>query len=187
MVDNPQFNALIAESEGRVRAMALMHQVLYERKDFAQVELDVYLDRLAGLLAQIHAASQRGIFVHVKAQRMSLDLTRAIPLGLIVNELLSNAFKHAFPDGAKGEVRIELHKASNLQALLSVRDNGPGLPRELDTENSDSLGMQIVYLLTEQIGATLQTVEAEGTVFELRFAPLVNTPEQIAPPQPQAL
>jgi PAS domain S-box-containing protein len=172
MVKDEAFTALLAESESRVRAMALMHQILYERKDFAHVELDIYLQRLASLLDQIHGAASRGIAVRVDCQRLSLDLTHAIPLGLIVNELLSNAFKHAFPTDGGGEVWIELHEVPHAGARLVVRDNGRGLPDEAAMPQSDTLGMQIVSLLAEQIGASLEVGEGPGGRFELCFQPL---------------
>lgn len=176
-VANPAFSALIAESEGRVRAMALMHQVLYEHKDFARVELNVYLQRLAGLLAQIHGAARRGIAVRVEADALTLDLTRAIPLGLVVNELLSNAFKHAFPAGAGGEVRIELREAAAAQAHLVVRDNGRGLPASLATAEPNTLGLQIVSLLAEQVGAVMEVGGGPGARFDLRFTTRSSEPD----------
>jgi two-component sensor histidine kinase len=151
--------------------MALMHQVLYERKDFARVELDIYLERLSGLLVQIHGAGSRGIRVRLDVERITLDLTRAIPLGLIVNELLCNAFKHAFPDGAGGEVRVELHAKDGSGASLQVRDNGQGLAGRQASQTGDTLGMQIVTLLAEQIGGELAACRGSGACFELRFTP----------------
>lgn len=168
---DPALAALIAESEGRVRAMALMHELLYEHQDFARVELDSYLRRLAGLLAQIHGAAGRGIEVRVEARPLALDLTRAIPLGLIVNELLTNAFKHAFPDGGGGQVGVDLSGAPGDEARLTVWDSGRGLPPSPGP--ATTLGMQVVELLTEQIHARLSIrAQGEGACFELRFATL---------------
>ena len=166
-VSEPALVELMAESEGRVRAMALMHQVLYERKDFANVELKVYLDRLATLLAQIHSAARRKIVVTVEADDLTMGLTRAIPLGLVVNELLSNAFKHAFDERTGGQVQVELRALDGQDARLSVSDNGRGLPE--DWQSAGTLGMQIVTLLSEQIGATLDVTRQPGARFELRF------------------
>lgn len=176
-VGDARFSALIAESESRVQAMALMHQVLYERKDFTLVELDVYLERLAGLLAQIHGAGARGISVKLDAKPITLDLTRAIPLGLIVNELLCNAFKHAFEEDTGGEVRVELHGIDDGEASLVVRDNGRGLVGELVSIQANSLGMQIVDLLVEQIGGNLTANSTNGACFELHFTPCVEGQE----------
>lgn len=171
-VSDPIFSELIAESEGRVRAMALMHQVLYERKDFARVELDVYLQRLSELLGQINGAARRGIVVRTHLKKLTLDLVRAIPLGLIVNELLSNIFKHAFPNGG-GDVYVELIAKNASEAILVVRDNGRGIPADFSLEQSKTLGMQIVFLLAEQIGAVLVIDGKAGTRFELHFTPLI--------------
>jgi two-component sensor histidine kinase len=153
--------------------------VLYEHKDFAKVELNVYLERLGGLLAQIHGAARRGITVRVEAVKLKLDLTRAIPLGLIVNELLSNAFKHAFQAGAGGEVVVELRELAESRASLVVRDSGSGLPEAATLEQSTSLGLQIVGLLAEQIGATLAQSSGPGARFELCFTPLPEAADPV--------
>ncbi|MEY4749917.1 MAG: hypothetical protein RIQ60_2131 [Pseudomonadota bacterium] len=173
-VGDPRFASLIAESEGRVRAMSLMHQVLYEGRDFAGVALDVYLQRLGGLLGQIYGAASRQIVVDIQAARMSLDLTRAIPLGLIVNELLCNAFKHAFKRRASGIVAVELSPRPGGQACLTVRDNGCGVPDDVLGNQAVTLGTQIVRLLAEQIGATLTVSNRDGACFELVFTPLTS-------------
>lgn len=169
-VQDPQFSELISESESRVRAMALLHQVLYEGKNFAYVELNSYLNRLTGLRTQIYGASNRGIQVHVQTEALSLSFTRSIPLGLIVNELLSNAFKHAFEEGQAGDVWIDLSGIPDQQARLVVRDNGRGLPPDMLNRKTESLGMQIVELLAEQMGAKLTIHSNGGAQFELEFS-----------------
>lgn len=172
-VNNSDFSALIAESEGRVRAMALMHQILYERKDFALVDLDIYLRRLAELLGQIHDINRRGISIHIECHQINMDLVRAIPLGLVVNELLSNVFKHAF-NGKNGEVWMKLRKINEHEATLVVKDNGVGLPDGFAFDSPDTLGMQIVQLLSEQIGATITASSNDGACIEMCFMPYMH-------------
>lgn len=169
-VQDPHFSELISESESRVRAMALLHQVLYEGKNFAYVDLGTYLSRLVGLRSQIYGADARGIQVYVETDDLNLSFNRSIPLGLIVNELLSNAFKHAFGEGQSGEIWVELTGESEQCAKLVVHDNGRGLPKDLLGRKHDTLGMQIVELLTEQIGATLTIDSDAGARFELELS-----------------
>lgn len=169
-VHDPMFSALISESEARVRAMALLHQVLYEGSNFAYVELDLYLNRLAQLRAQIYGVTARGIDVQIDAAPLSMSFTRSISLGLIVNEILSNAFKHAFGNNQAGKVWIELTGLPDDKAIIVVRDNGRGLPADMQERKHETLGMQIVELLAEQIGAKLIINQGKGARFELHLS-----------------
>ena len=174
MVQDPNFNRLIAESEGRVRAMALLHQILYERKDFSHVELDVYLQRLAELQMQIHRSNTRRVQMHLDCDTLRMDLAQAIPLGQIVNELLSNAFKHAFSDTAGGELWVALKSETEGKAKLVVRDNGPGFSPDTARDDYTGLGMQLITLLSEQVGAELTFGAPPGGRVELSIPVLAG-------------
>ncbi len=165
-----RLRAILAESQNRVRAMALTHQLLYERKDYSRIDLGEYLERLAQLLL----SSYREDSTHISLRRalpaapLFLDLERAIPCGLVVTELVTNAFKHAFPAGRKGEVRIEL-QALDDELELVVADNGAGLPGDFDLANVTSLGLQLVPLLADQLGGRFTVEGGPGARFSLRF------------------
>ncbi|MBT9498240.1 MAG: PAS domain S-box protein [Zoogloea sp.] len=165
-----RLRAILAESQNRVRAMALTHQLLYERKDYSRIDLGEYLERLAQLLL----SSYREDSTHISLRRalpaapLFLDLERAIPCGLVVTELVTNAFKHAFPAGRKGEVRIEL-QALDDELELVVADNGAGLPDAFDLANVTSLGLQLVPLLADQLGGRFTVEGGPGARFSLRF------------------
>jgi two-component sensor histidine kinase/integral membrane sensor domain MASE1 len=193
---DPRLGVLFAESQSRVRAMALIHQLLYERKDFSRVHLGEYLERLGQLLASSYGVKEKRVAVWVEADEVYIKLDRAVPCGLLVNELVTNAFKHAFPpppspsplvrtptpslprgqgggEGvgdrlAYGEIRIELRAAKG-EAVLTVSDNGVGLPAGLDPAKAQSLGLQLVAVLTDQIGGTLTVRSGPGTRFDLHF------------------
>ncbi|WP_303561841.1 sensor histidine kinase [Uliginosibacterium sp. 31-12] len=166
----PRLRAILSESQSRVRAMALTHQLLYERKDYSRVDLGEYLERLAQLLL----SSYREESAHISLRRalpsgpQFLDLDRAIPCGLIVNELVTNAFKHAFPEGRSGEISLELHlNAKELE--LIVTDNGVGFPPDFDLNSIQSLGLQLVPLLVEQLKGRCSFGTGPGARFSLRF------------------
>ena len=193
---DPRLGVLLAESQSRMRAMALIHQLLYERKDFSRVHLGEYLERLGRLLASSYGMKEKRVALRVEADEVYIKLDRAVPCGLLVNELVMNAFKHAFPppsspsplprgreevgvltkgEGERGserpdygEVRIELRAAKG-EAVLTVSDNGVGLPAGLDPAKAQSLGLQLVAVLTDQIGGILAVRSGPGTRFDLHF------------------
>lgn len=174
-VRDPAYRQLLAESEQRVQAMALVHHLLYETQDFAQVNLGEYLQRLAQLLRRLNGADERHIRLEVTTQPLWLELRRAIPCGLIVNELLTNCFKHAFRENAaeKGEIHVSLDLEHKDTLLLVVADNGQGLP---DAGGAlDSLGMQIIEALAQQMGAQLHRENQNGARVELRFARIAES------------
>jgi PAS domain S-box-containing protein len=169
---DPGVQSLIGESRARVQAMALIHQLLFERRDWSSVQLAAYLHRLGELLASTYGGDR--ISVAVDAEEVELDVQRAVACGLLVNELATNAFKHAFPHDRKGRICIELRRDGSSKATLRVYDNGIGLPAELDIAHANSLGMQLVPLLADQLGAALRIERGPGARFELSF-PLTPT------------
>lgn len=172
----PEVAAQLAESQGRVKAMALIHQLLYERHDFSRVDLGSYLNRLCNLLRE-SLSLQRGriniqLQVPISEEPLFMDLQRAVPCGLLVNELVTNALKHAFPGEARGTVTIRLELGADGRGAIIVADDGVGLPTDVELGRSKSLGFQLVPLLVEQLGGDLKlSRDAPGTRFELRFNP----------------
>ncbi|MBR0565509.1 PAS domain S-box protein [Azoarcus sp. L1K30] len=165
-----RLKSVLAESQNRLRAMALTHQLLYEGKDYSRIDLGEYLDRLAQLLLGSYREDSVRISLRtvMPTGPLSLDLERAVPCGLIVTELVTNAFKHAFVGGRSGEVRIELHAVADALELV-VADDGVGLPAGFDLENVKSLGLQLVPLLAEQLGGDFSLGSGPGARFALRF------------------
>ncbi len=157
-----------SESQSRIKVMALVHEKLYASANLSSIEMETYIRSLAVHLVQSHAASDRiGLKIDVDQVMLGIDL--AIPCGLILNELLSNALKHAFPEGKKGEVIIELRPESEQQLLFVVRDTGIGMPAHLDIGTVDSLGLRLVGQLIEQLEGHLQVGREGGTTFTIRF------------------
>jgi two-component sensor histidine kinase len=109
------------------------------------------------------------VTLHLDIDPISLDIDRATPCGLIINELVSNSLIYAFPNGKAGEIRIELHEDAHKQIALTVSDNGIGLPKELDFRDTESLGLQLVNTLADQIQGTITLVRNGGTKFIIVF------------------
>lgn len=167
---DPRLRAALGESQSRVRAMALTHQLLYERKDYSRIDLGEYLERLAQSLAGTYRESRANVALTrtLPEERQFVDFERAISCGLVVNELVTNAFKHAFPDGRDGEIRIEL-QATDDELVLIVADDGVGLPEGFDLAKISSLGLQLVPLFVEQIGGRFSLEPGPGVRFSMFF------------------
>jgi two-component system, sensor histidine kinase PdtaS len=168
---DPHLRTILAESCGRVKAMALTHQLLYERKDFSRLDLGDYLERLGQSISATYGATGDRISLRLALPEdgVNLDLERTIPCGLLVNELTTNAFKHAFPGERCGEIVIELSEADDSRIRFCVVDNGVGLPPEEELADCSSLGLQLVQLFVEQLHGTLMIERKDGTRFCVHF------------------
>jgi PAS domain S-box-containing protein len=160
---------LLKESQNRIKSMALIHQTLYESKDFARVDFGSFIDSLVPTLVSSYSVDPGRIALTIYAAEVSLPISAAIPCGLIVNELISNALKHAFPDERRGKITIDLASDPHGEVVLSVSDDGIGIPDELDLANATTLGLQLVSLLADQLGAKLDVHRSNPTRFLLRF------------------
>jgi PAS domain S-box-containing protein len=169
--DDPRLRDALRESQNRVKAMGLSHQLLYEHKDFSRVDLGEYLGRLAQLLLSAYRVRGGRIALELRlpADRLYVGLESAIPCGLAVNELVTNAFKHAFPDQRQGVITIGLNAAAEGGAVLSVGDDGVGLPVGFDLDAVKSLGLRLVPLLVEQLNGNMTLERDGGCRFVLRF------------------
>ncbi|CAH2602247.1 putative Histidine kinase [Rhodovastum atsumiense] len=160
---------MLRESQNRIRSMALIHQNLYESKDFANTDFATFLEKMVPILVSSYAVDPARIAVITEAVSVRLPINLAIPCGLVVNELVSNALKHAFPDGRSGEIRIRLAMDGAEHVVLSVSDDGIGMQADLDLGLSETLGLQLVTLLADQLGCEPDVHPANPTRFTLRF------------------
>ena len=160
---------IFQESQNRVRSMALIHEHLYQSEDLARIDAAQYIQDLVYSLFNSYETQSESIISKLDVDEIFLEVDTAIPCGLILNELISNALKHAFPDGRAGEICINLHSNQEKQLTLSVRDNGVGLPEELDFRNTESLGLQLVCTLTAQLKGTITLDSSRGTAFQITF------------------
>jgi two-component sensor histidine kinase len=168
-IQDPSINEVLQSTQNRIRSMALIHQTLYQSRDFARVDFNAFLLSFVPTLIQSYSVQpdQVSLTIHVAEVRLPIDA--AIPCGLIVNELISNALKHAFPDGRKGTICISFTQDDDNHATLSVADDGIGIPEGFSFERSDTLGVQLVYLLAGQIAGTVSCTRSAPTSFALRF------------------
>ncbi|WP_316976131.1 sensor histidine kinase [Shumkonia mesophila] len=160
---------MLRESQNRVLSMALIHRTLYQSNDFAKVDFATFLDSLVPTLIGSYGIDSSRFTVSVDADDARLPINAAVPCGLIVNELISNTLKHGFPQGRGGKIDIRLANGEGGGAVLSVSDDGVGLPDGLDIDNSATLGLQLVTLLADQIGGKLTIQRRDPTRFEIRF------------------
>jgi len=162
-IDDLQTIEILQDSQDRVRSMALIHEKLYQSRDLARVDFGEYIRSLAGYLFRTYSATPGRITLNVDVRQVLLPIHTAIPCGLIVNELLSNALKHAFPDGRAGEIRVAFHSDGDGRSVLAVRDDGVGLPRDLDFLNTGTLGLQLVHTLVGQLEGDVDFDSDGGT------------------------
>ncbi len=167
---NPETLTALADTKARLFSMSLLHQMLYQSGLMDRVEINGYLHQLCGHLTQSLGLSARRIhLLHHASTRMVLEINQAVPLGLIVSEFLTNAIKHAFPEGRPGEVAVGMEVASPEVLVLRVSDNGVGLPASLQIEQAESVGLTLINTLTRQLAGTLTIKREHGTQFEIRF------------------
>lgn len=162
--------ALLQESRNRIRVMALVHEMLYRSETPARIDFRDYLVSLTEHLMSSYGGRTRRIRLASELAPVSLSLDAAIPCGLIINELVTNSLKHAFPHGADGEIVVELNASADGGYYLAVRDDGVGLPADFGIDATRSLGLRLVRTLTEQIGGSLRISSSPGARFEIAFS-----------------
>ncbi len=165
---NEEVKNSLKEAHDRINSMALLHQLLYRNNQMTNILFNEYLNDLITQISSGFAINHKNISINTNLITLELDLDTAIPLGLITNELVSNAYKHAF-HGKAGIISIELNKLVKNTYILKVSDNGKGLPANFDLHSNQSLGLDIVTILSEQINAELKIYNDNGAHFEIIF------------------
>lgn len=163
--------ALFNDSQNRIRSMALIHEKLYQSRDLLRIDLNEYIRDLTNNLLSSYGARSQKVSLSVDADSIWLNIDTAIPCGLIINELVSNTLKHAFPSVSNQENRvwITVNKTDDSCFVLTVGDNGIGFPDDLDFQNTESLGLELVCIFTEQLEGSLELIRNEGTQFTVTF------------------
>jgi len=177
-VQNREVLDLLTVTQNRVGAMALLHENLYQSANLARLDLAQYLRSLcAHLMGALSPDRSRVRLEHHVRDKVALGLDQAVPCGLVINELVSNALKHAFPGERPGLIRLTFKRASPREVLLTVADDGVGLPASLEPRAVLTLGLKLVFLLTEQLHGTATFVRGAGTAIQILF-PNAAEPEQ---------
>jgi len=166
-IDDPKALEAFAESQSRVRAMALAHERIYQSSDLARVDLAAYVRDLAERLL-VALGVDAGVALEVDVEPVTLPMDSAIPCGLLISELISNSIKHAFPEGRAGTISVGLRRDDD-QIILTVADDGIGLPAGLDYRQTESLGLQLVTILAQQLDAAVDVDTSSGTRFRIAF------------------
>jgi PAS domain S-box-containing protein len=162
-----QVLSVLRESQTRVRSMALIHEKLYQCDDLANINLGDYIRSLTSYLFNSYGVASHMVTLHVNVDNTPLGLDRAIPCGLIINELVSNALKYAFPNGRRGKILIDLLHGGDGKVVLTVKDNGVGLPGGMDITDMPSLGLQLVNTLVKQLDGTIEVDSVGGAAFRM--------------------
>ncbi|MFP3974851.1 MAG: PAS domain S-box protein [Dehalococcoidia bacterium] len=167
-IQDETLKELLKESENRVLSMSLIHEKLYRSENMAAINFKEFIRSLSHSLIRSYGISNVSLKSDIEDVHLPIDT--AIPCGLIVNELVSNSLKYAFPEGKSGEIEIGLHQIGEGEVELMVRDNGAGMSGDIDIRNTDSLGMDLVTLLGEkQLGGKVELDRSQGTEFRIRF------------------
>lgn len=168
-IHDPRALEVFKEGQGRVRSMALIHEKLYQSDDLARVDFYEYISNLAAYLFRSYEVNSGAVTLNVESEDVMLGVDTAIPCGLIINELVSNSLKHAFPGGGGGSITIRLRPADSEHLTLTVSDDGVGLPPDFDVRNTPSLGLQLVNTLARQIGGEVEVADGAGAEFKITF------------------
>jgi two-component sensor histidine kinase len=168
-IDDPRLGTLFQDSQERLHAMALVHDLLQQADNVARINLAHYAARLTDELARTYAIDPERITLEMELEDVWVGLDTATPCGLLLHELLTNCFKHAFPEGRTGRVRVALRTTAEQTLMLQVGDTGCGFPDDLDFRTTDSLGLQLVCALADQLQGRIALERAEGTHFLITF------------------
>jgi PAS domain S-box-containing protein len=159
---------IFRESQNRAKSMALIHERLYRSTDLKKIDFGEYIHTLANDLFHTYVTDPSRIKLNMNLENVMVDINTTVPLGLILNELVTNSMKYAFPEGKEGEIDIEFHKQED-NFILIVSDTGVGFPEGLDFRNTDSLGLQLVNNLVSQIDGEITLDNNQGTEFKITF------------------
>jgi len=169
-IEDKQAFQMFKDSQNRIKSMALIHEKLYKSKDLAEIDFKIYINDLAYELFRSYEIDPSKIALRMDVKDISLRIDVAIPCGLIINELISNSLKYAFPQGREGGIKIALRSINKNKIELKVKDNGIGLPEDFDFRKTKSLGLHIVTILVEdQLDGKIELNRAGGTEFKITF------------------
>jgi PAS domain S-box-containing protein len=170
VIEDAAVREMFDQTQSRIRSMALVHEKLYQSTNLAQIDFADYVRALGELLFQSVAVDPKRISLEVTGGDMFLTIETAVPCGLIVNELLSNALKHAFPDGRHGRIHVHLENHPDGRRTLVILDDGVGLPPGLVVEDAETLGLRLIHALTEQLDGEIAIARAAaGAKFTVTF------------------
>lgn len=167
-IEDVAVKEMFRESINRIRSMAIIHEYLYRSENQSAIDLSLYIESLADNLLAVYADIKKELMINYKMDSVFTDFDLAIPVGLIVNEIITNSIKHAFIERPKGKIDISLEK-NNSKIKLTIKDDGIGVPVNLDIENSKSLGLQLIKLLVSQLNGDYKIYREDGTTVQIEI------------------
>jgi two-component sensor histidine kinase len=168
--DNPEVIGLLREAQAKIYTMALIHSQLYDSGNFDAINMEEYIRKLVAYLSQMYDLREKRITFVIQHSDVTLSLTQAIPCALVLNELISNVFKHAFQERESGTFEIAMKQSSYGAVTIRVKDDGSGIPQEIDLDRVDSLGFKLVRNLVRiQLRGTMQIQRHQGTEVIVEF------------------
>lgn len=167
-IEDLSVKEMFRESINRIRSMAIIHEYLYRSDNQSRIDLSVYIESLADNLLLVYAENKRELLINYSLDNLLVDFDIAIPIGLIVNEVVTNSTKHAFLDKEKGRIDIALEKKTHTINII-IKDDGIGIPVNFDAENNKTLGLQLVKLLVNQLNGKYKIYREEGTTVQIEI------------------
>ena len=166
--------SILGEMRNRIMTISLVHQKLYQSKDLSNIDLKEYITELITLLMNSYSSLNKNVDIMFDLEEISVLIDTAVPVGLIINELISNSLKHAFPDGRKGKIFVHLHRTDTNFIELKVSDDGIGIPEGVDILSPNTLGAQLFHSIVEdQLGGTLELDTTNGVSCTIQFGELL--------------
>jgi two-component sensor histidine kinase len=166
---DPEALEMLKESQNRVRSMAMVHEHLHRSRDLSKISFGEYVRNLCASLFSSYGIDSSRIALRIQVEELFFEIDTAIPCGLIIQELVSNSLKYAFPGKRSGEIRIDLRVDAGHRMVLTVADTGVGLPKSVDVANTNSLGLRLVRILVAQVDGVAECISNNGTIFTISF------------------
>jgi PAS domain S-box-containing protein len=172
-IDNQHVRDLLSETRAKIHAMALVHTQLYEQGRFDRVDMGGHMRKLVDYLSHTYAGRRRSIHTMIEASDVYLEISQAIPCALVLSEIISNAFKHAFAETQKGTIEISAQRSADNTIFISVEDDGMGIPEEIDIYKANSLGLKLIRnIVEEQLMGKVRVERGKGTNISIEFKAL---------------
>lgn len=167
-IDDEKTREVLNDSELRIQSIAIVHEMLYQSEDFIDISFETYVTRLINTMKNTLPLDHQHIDVEVETDGVSMDINQAIPCAILINELVTNSYKHAFSKKESGTIWIKLRDTED-QISVEVKDNGVGLPEKFSIEDQTSIGMNLIQTLTEQLNGSLEVISGNGGCFRVQF------------------
>ena len=168
-IDDEAMKDIFKESQSRIKSMAMIHERLYQTSDLSNIDFANYVKNLAASIFSSYRVGNAPVRLAVDIPETVLDIDTCVSLGLIINELCSNSLKYAFPEGRGGEISIELSSCMDGKCVLTIKDDGIGLPDGFETREHVSMGHQLIDSMVAQIGGEMLVSSGEGASFKITF------------------